>query len=129
MGAEQIAKIIEQTGLIGMLALALGAIIFLTKKVFAQQKTIKDMGDGQVKQLKDQNDKLITLLEDSTKGSVNQTNSNEKIVKAFEDLGREFSKKVEELNKTVSDRAPQLQALQEKMNRLLREANLAPDDP
>lgn len=129
MGPEQIATIVEQTGLAGLLALALCSIAWLVKKVFAQQKTIQDGLTGQVKVLKDQNAKLITLLEDSTKGSVNQTNSNEKIVKAFEDLGREFSKRLEELSKTVGDRAPQLQALQEKMNRLLREANLAPDDP
>ena len=116
MGADQIAKIIEQTGLIGMLAFALAAIIFLTKKVFSQQKTIQDMGGKQVKQLEDQSTKLIKLLEDSTTVSVNQSNSNEKIVKAFDDMRTE-----------VAARGPQLQTINETMKRVMRELNLDPD--
>ncbi len=117
MGIDQIAKVIEQAGLIGLLALALGAIAFLTKKVFAQQKTIQDGLGDQVKQQKDQTDKLINLLKDSTTTSVNQINSNETLVNKFEELTRE-----------VAGRAPQLQALNETVKRILREANLAPDD-
>jgi predicted dinucleotide-binding enzyme len=116
MGVEEIAKVIEQTSLVGMLALSLGAIIFLTKKVFAQQKIIQDMGGAQVKQQSDQNDKLIKLLEDSTTASVNQTNSNEKVVKSFEDMRTE-----------VAARGPQLQTLNETMKRVMREVNLDPD--
>ena len=44
MGPEQIANIVEQAGLAGLLALALTAIAWLVKKLFAQQKIIQDMG-------------------------------------------------------------------------------------
>lgn len=117
MTPEQIAQIIEQTGLVGMLVLALSAIGFLTKKVFSQQKTIQDGLGDQVAQVKDQNDKLIKMLEDSTTASVNQTNSNASVVNEFGELKRE-----------VADRGPQLQALNESVKRVLREARLAPDE-
>lgn len=117
MGVEQIAQIVEQAGLVGLLALALGAIGYLTKKVFAQQKTIQDGLGDQVEQMKDQNNKLIKLLEDSTTASVNQTNSNGTVVEKFGELV------VESRN-----RGPQLQALNESVKRVLREAQLAPDE-
>ncbi len=135
MGIAEIAKVIEQAGLIGLLALALGAIAFLTKKVFAQQKTIQDGLGNQVQQQKEQTEKLINLLTNSTTTSVNQINSNETLVNKFEELAREvgnanepLSKKLEELAREVAARAPQLQALNETLKRILREANLAPDD-
>lgn len=116
MGVAQIADLIEQTGLIGMLALALGAIVFLTKKVFSQHGTIEEGLKAQNQQLQDQNEKLIALLKDSTAATVNYTNAQREQAQKFEDLVR-----------LVDGQGPRLQSIEEQIRRMLREAKLSPD--